>query len=49
MDGVVRGLNERVLGREGEIVGANRKRFEINVHLFADDTALVSDSKERLC
>ena len=40
MDGVVREVNVRVLGKELELLSANGGRFEINQLLFADDTAL---------
>ena len=49
MDGVVRGVNVRVLGKGLELLSANGGRFEINQLLFADDTALVADSEEKLC
>ena len=49
MDGVVREVNVRVLGKELELQSANGGRFEINQLLFADDTALVADSEEKLC
>ena len=49
MDGVVRKANVRVLGKELELLSANGGRFEINQLLFADDTALVADSEEKLC
>ena len=48
MDGVVREVNVRVLGKGVELLSANSGRFEINQLLFADDTALVADS-EKLC
>ena len=44
MDGVVREVNVRVLGKRLELLSANGDRFEINQLLFADDTALVADS-----
>ena len=47
MDGVVREVNVRVLGKGLELVSANGGRFEINQLLFAHDTALVADSKEK--
>ena len=47
MDGVVREVNARVLGRGLELVGEN-ERWEVNQLLFADDTALVADSEEKL-
>ena len=49
MDGVVREVNVRVLGKGLELPSANGGRFEINQRLFADDTALVADSEEKLC
>ena len=48
MDGVVREVNVRVLGKGLELLSANGGRFEINQVLFADDTARVADS-EKLC
>ena len=48
MDGVVRKVNVRVLGKGLELLSANGGRFEINQLLFADDTALVTDSGEKL-
>ena len=47
MDGVVREVNARVLGKGLELLSANGCRFEINRLLFADDTALVADSEEK--
>ena len=41
-------MNVRVRGKELELLSANGGRFEINQLLFADDTALVSDSEEKL-
>ena len=49
MDGVVREVNVWVLGKGLEQLSANGGRFEINQMLFADDTALVADSEEKLC
>ena len=49
MDGVVREVNARVLGKGLEIMSVNGGRFEINQLLFADDTALVADSDQKLC
>ena len=49
MDGVVRDVNVGGLGKGLELQSANRGSFEINQLLFADDTALVADSKEKLC
>ena len=49
MDGVVRDVNVRVLGKRLDLFSANGGRFEINQLLFADDTAQVADSEEKLC
>ena len=49
MDGVIREVNVRVLGKELELLNVNGGRFEINQLLFADDTGLVADSEEKLC
>ena len=43
MDGVVREVNVRVLGKGLERLSANGGRFEIKKLLFVDDTALVTD------
>ena len=48
MDGVVGEVNVRVLGKELELLSANGGRFKISQLLFADDTALVADSEEKL-
>ena len=48
MDGVVREVNVRVLGKWLELLSANGGRFEINQLLFADDAALVADPEEKL-
>ena len=49
MDGVVREVNVRVLGKGLEVLRANGGRFEINQLLFADDTEPVAESEEKLC
>ena len=49
MDGVVREVNVNVIGKGLELLSDNGGRFEINQLLFADDTALVADSDEKLC
>ena len=49
MDGVVREVNVRVLGKTLGLLSANGGRFEINQLLFTADTALVADSEEKLC
>ena len=38
-----------VLGKELELLSVNDGRFEKNLLLFADDTALVADSEQKLC
>ena len=38
-----------MLGKGLELLSANGGRFEINQPLFADDTALLADSEEKLC
>ena len=38
-----------MLGEELELPSANGGRFEINQLLFADDTALMADTEEKLC
>ena len=48
MDGVVREVNVRVLARGLELLSANGGRFHINQLLFADDTALLANSEEKL-
>ena len=49
MAGVVREVNDMVLGKGLQLLSANGDRFEINQLLFADDTALAADSEEKLC
>ena len=49
VDGVIRGVNVRVLGKGWELLSANGKRIKINQLLITDDTALVADSQEKLC
>ena len=49
MDGVVREVNVRLLGKGLELLSANGVRIEMNQLLFADDTALVADSDDKLC
>ena len=48
MHGMVREVNVRVLWKGLELLSADGGRFEINQLLFADDTALVADSEEKL-
>ena len=42
-------MNVRVLGKDLDLQSANGTRFEINQLLFADDTAQVADSQDKLC
>ena len=49
MDGEVREVIVRMLGKWLELLSANGCRFEINQLLFTDVTALVVDSEEKLC
>ena len=45
----LREVNARVLGKGLELLSVNDGKFEINELLFADDTALVADSEQKLC
>ena len=49
MDAVVREVNARVIGKGLELLSVNDGRFEINQLLFANDTALVAESQQKLC
>ena len=44
MDGVVREVNVRVLGKGLELLSANGGKFKTNQLLFPYDTALMADS-----
>ena len=48
IDGVVREVNARVLGRGLKLLDGNENNWEINQLLFADDTVVVADSEEKL-
>ena len=48
MDSVVRETNARVLGRGLHLKSPGEDGYEINQLLFADDTALVADSEDKL-
>ena len=45
IDGVVRTVNARVLGRGLKLVDGNDNESELNQLLFADDTVVVADSE----
>ena len=49
MDGVVREVNARVLGKRLGLMRAKGGRYEIKQLLLADDTSLVAESEEKLC
>ena len=49
MDSVVREVNASVLGKGVELRSVNGDRFEINQLFFAEDTAMMADSEEKLC
>ena len=48
IDGVVREVNARVLGRGLKLVDGNDNEWELNQLLFADDTVVVADSERKL-
>ena len=49
IDGVIREVNARVLGRGLKLVDGNDNEWELNQLLFADDTVVVTDSERKLC
>ena len=49
MDGVVREVSASVMGRGLELLGTNGQSWQLSQLLFADDTALVTDSEAKLC
>ena len=49
IDGLVREVNARVLGRGLGLVDERDDMWELNQLLFADDTVFVADSEEKLC
>ena len=48
MDGMVREVDARMLGKGLELISVKGGRFEINQLLFTDYTVLVADSQEKL-
>ena len=49
IDGVVRKVNARVLGRGLKLVDGNDNEWELNQLLFVDDNVVVADSERKLC
>ena len=50
IEALLMSINNKTVNYEGlELLSANGGSFEINQLLFADDTALVADSEEKLC
>ena len=49
IDGVVREVNARVLGKGLKLVDGNANEWELNQLLFVDDTVVVADSEKKLC
>ena len=47
MDRVVREVQARTLGRRAQLVGDGKLKWKVSQLLFADDTVLVADSKEK--
>ena len=46
IDGVVREVNARVLGRGLKLLDGNDNEWELHQLLFADDTVVVADSEK---
>ena len=49
IDGVVREVNTRVLGRGVKLVDGNDSEWELNQLLFTEDNVVVADSERKLC
>ena len=49
IDGVLREVNARVLGRGLKLVDGNDNGRELNQLLFVDNTVVVGDSDRKLC
>ena len=49
INGVVREVNARVLGRRLKLVDGNDNRWELDQLLFVDDDVVVADSERKLC
>ena len=49
IDGVVREVKARVLGRGLKLVDGNDNEWELNQLLFVHDTVVVADSERKLC
>ena len=48
IDGMVREVNARVLGRGLKLVDGNSNEWELNQLLFADDTVVAADPERKL-
>ena len=49
MDGVLRKVNANVMGRDLELLESNGRSWQLSHLLSADDTALMTDTEEKLC
>ena len=48
MDGVVREVQARTLGRRAQLVGTDEEKLEVSQLSFADDTVLMGNSNKKL-